>query len=67
MGILETQIYLLPVFQQVHVYKDTMQLSSFYNNRLPLGISAMKINQGIPKFIIKELEKKHDLKKLLEF
>lgn len=43
--------------------KDTMQLSSFYNNRLPLGISAMKINQGIPKFIIKELEKKHDLKK----
>ena len=43
--------------------KDTMQLSSFYNHKLPLGYSAMKINQGMPKFIIKELEKKYDLKK----
>ena len=43
--------------------KDTMQLSSFYNNRLPLGYSAMKVNQGMPNFIVKELEKKYDLKK----
>ncbi len=38
--------------------KDTMQLASFYNNNLPLGYAAMRVNQGMPKFIIKELEKK---------
>ena len=43
--------------------KDTMQLASFYNNNLPLGYAAMQINQGLPKFIIKELEKKYDLRK----
>ena len=37
--------------------KDTMQLSSFYNHKLPLGFSAMQVNQGLPKFILKELEK----------
>lgn len=42
--------------------KDTMQLSSFYNHKLPLGHSAMKINQNMPKFIFKELEKKYNLK-----
>ena len=43
--------------------KDTMQLASFYNNKLPLGYAAMQINKGLPKFIIKEIEKKYDLKK----
>ena len=43
--------------------KDTMQLSSFYNNKLPLGYAAMRVNQGLPKFIIKELEKNNDLRK----
>ena len=43
--------------------KDTMQLSSFYNNKFLLGHSAMKINEGIPKFIIGSLEKKFNLKK----
>ena len=43
--------------------KDTMQLASFYNNNLPLGYAAMKVNQGMPKFIIKELEKKYNLRK----
>jgi UDP-N-acetyl-D-mannosaminuronic acid dehydrogenase len=43
--------------------KDTMQLASFYNNKLPLGYAAMQINQGLPKFIIKELEKRYDLRK----
>ena len=43
--------------------KDTMQLSSFYNHKFFLGHSAMKINEGIPKFIIDKLEKKYNLKK----
>ena len=43
--------------------KDTMQLSSFYNHKLPLGFSAMQVNQGLPKFILKELEKKYNLRK----
>tara|TARA_Y100000590_G_C15738305_1_gene1019342 strand:- start:2513 stop:3694 length:1182 start_codon:yes stop_codon:yes gene_type:complete len=43
--------------------KDTMQLSAFYNHKFLLGHSAMKINEGIPKFIIDKLEKKYNLKK----
>ena len=43
--------------------KDTMQLSSFYNHKFLLGHSAMSINEGIPKFIINNLEKKLNLKK----
>ena len=38
-----------------------MQLSSFYNHNFLLGHSAMNINEGIPKFIIKKLEKKFNL------
>ena len=43
--------------------KDTMQLSSFYNHRFKLGHAAMSVNEGIPEFIIKKLQKKYDLKK----
>lgn len=43
--------------------KDTMQLSSFYNHRFKLGHAAMSVNEGIPKFIIKKLQKKFDLRK----
>ena len=43
--------------------KDTMQLSSFYNHRFKLGHAAMSVNEGIPEFIIKKLQKKYVLKK----
>ena len=43
--------------------KDTMQLSSFYNHRFKLGHAAMSVNEGIPIFIIKKLQKKFDLRK----
>ena len=43
--------------------KDTMQLSSFFNHKFLLGHSAMKINEGIPKFIINKLKIKYNLKK----
>jgi len=43
--------------------KDTMQLSSFYNHKFSLGHTAMSINEGLPKFIIKKLSEKYNLKK----
>ena len=43
--------------------KDTMQLSSFYNHQFPLCNIAMSINEGLPKFIIKKLSEKYNLKK----
>ena len=42
--------------------KDTMQLSSFYNHKFLLGHSAMRINEGIPRFIINKLNAKYNLK-----
>ena len=43
--------------------KDTMQLSSFYDHKFSLGHTAMSINEGLPKFLVNQLEKKHNLKK----
>ena len=43
--------------------KDTMQLSSFYDRKFSLGHTAMKVNEGMPEFIIKNLEKNYNLKK----
>ena len=43
--------------------KDTMQLSQFYNHKFPLCHEAMSINEGLPKFIIEELSKDHNLRK----
>lgn len=42
--------------------KDTMQLSSFLKGSFQLGYSAMTINESIPIFLIKDLEKKISLK-----
>ena len=43
--------------------KDTMQLSSFYNHQFSLGHTAMSVNEGLPRFLIKQLEKKYNLKR----
>ena len=43
--------------------KDTMQLSSFYNHKFSLGHTAMSVNEGLPAFLVKQLEKKYNLKK----
>jgi UDP-N-acetyl-D-mannosaminuronic acid dehydrogenase len=40
-----------------------MQLSSFYKKKFSLGHAAMEINEGMPKFIINNLEKNFNLKK----
>ena len=41
--------------------KDTMQLSSFYNNNFLLGQAAMNINEGLPNYIINDLKKNNKL------
>jgi UDP-N-acetyl-D-mannosaminuronic acid dehydrogenase len=41
--------------------KDTMQLAAFSDNRFSLGHSAMLINEGLPLYIVSQLEKRFDL------
>ncbi len=40
------------------LFKDTMQLSSFYENQFFLGQAAMLVNEGLPVFLVKQLEEK---------
>lgn len=40
------------------LFKDTMQLSAFYQNQFFLGQSAMLINEGLPDFLVNKLENK---------
>jgi len=40
------------------LFKDTMQLSAFYQNNFFLGQSAMLVNEGLPNFLVSKLEKK---------
>lgn len=44
------------------LFKDTMQLSSFTNNKFFLGHSAMLINEGLPNYIVESLKKTINLK-----
>lgn len=39
------------------LFKDTMQLSAFYNNNFFLGHAAMLVNEGMPNFLVQQLEK----------
>ena len=40
------------------LFKDTMQLSAFHNNEFFLGHSAMLVNEGLPNFLVLQLESK---------
>lgn len=40
------------------LFKDTMQLSAFHNNEFFLGHSAMLVNEGLPNFLVSQLEMK---------
>jgi len=44
------------------LFKDTIQLSAFTNNRFFLGHVAMLINEGLPIFIVEQLKSKLPLK-----
>ena len=41
--------------------KDTMQLAAFNNNNFMLGHSAMMVNEGLPMYLVDQIEKEHDL------
>ena len=43
--------------------KDTMQIASFNNNQFLLGQAAMKVNEGLPSYIVNNLKKEFDLSK----
>lgn len=43
------------------LFKDTMQISAFTNNKFFLGHSAMLINEGLPNFIVEQLKKTYTL------
>jgi UDP-N-acetyl-D-mannosaminuronic acid dehydrogenase len=38
------------------LFKDTMQLASFYRNQFGLGYQAMLVNEGLPQFIVDQLD-----------
>lgn len=41
--------------------KDTMQLAAFNNNNFMLGHASMMVNEGLPKYLVDQIEKEHDL------
>lgn len=43
------------------LFKDTMQLAAFTDNRFVLGHSAMLVNEGLPLYVVSKLEQRHDL------
>lgn len=44
--------------------KDTMQLASFYDHNFSLGLASVWVNEGLPDFLVRELERKHPLREL---
>lgn len=46
------------------LFKDTMQLAAFSDNTFALGHSAMLVNEGLPMYVVTQLEKEMDLKHL---
>lgn len=46
------------------LFKDTMQLVAFSNNRLALGHAAMFVNEGLPLYVVERLARRFDLSKM---
>jgi UDP-N-acetyl-D-mannosaminuronic acid dehydrogenase len=46
------------------LFKDTMQLAAFSDNSFVLGHSAMLVNEGLPLYLVTQLEKRLDLEDL---
>nr|WP_255633056.1 nucleotide sugar dehydrogenase [Demequina sp. TTPB684] len=46
------------------LFKDTMQLAAFSDNKFALGHSAMLVNEGLPLYVVSQLEKRYDLSQL---
>jgi UDP-N-acetyl-D-mannosaminuronic acid dehydrogenase len=45
--------------------KDTSFLSTYMANKFLMGNTALMINEGLPMFVVSELEKKYDLKNMV--
>ena len=43
------------------LFKDTMQLAAFSDNSFALGHAAMLVNEGLPLYLVSQLEQQHDL------
>jgi UDP-N-acetyl-D-mannosaminuronic acid dehydrogenase len=43
------------------LFKDTMQLASFYRNQFGLGFQAMLVNEGMPQFVVDRLDAAYPL------
>jgi UDP-N-acetyl-D-mannosaminuronic acid dehydrogenase len=43
------------------LYKDTLQLAAFSNHQFSLGYSAIQVNEGLPAFLISQLEARYSL------
>jgi UDP-N-acetyl-D-mannosaminuronic acid dehydrogenase len=46
------------------LFKDTMQLAAFNNNNFTLGHAAMMINEGMPMYVVSQLEQQRNLRDL---
>jgi UDP-N-acetyl-D-mannosaminuronic acid dehydrogenase len=46
------------------LFKDTMQLASFYRNQFGLGFQAMLVNEGMPQFIVDRLDATYPLDRM---
>jgi UDP-N-acetyl-D-mannosaminuronic acid dehydrogenase len=43
------------------LFKDTMQLAAFNNNNFTLGHAAMLVNEGLPLYLVSQLEQRFEL------
>ncbi|MBI2242800.1 MAG: nucleotide sugar dehydrogenase [Nocardioides sp.] len=43
------------------LFKDTMQLASVTGGAFALGHSAMLVNEGLPDYVVRRIEQRHDL------
>ena len=46
------------------LFKDTAQLAAFNNNNFPLGNASMLVNEGLPLYLVAQVEESHDLAKM---
>ncbi len=43
------------------LFKDTMQIAAFNENRFTLGHASVMINEGLPLYVVSKLERRYDL------
>lgn len=46
------------------LFKDTMQLAAFNNNQFQLGHAAMLVNEGLPLYLVAQMEQHHELERM---